>query len=263
MSDLLAVLSNPTTRPEGADGIAALLTKEVPVNELSMASLVAPVTKTCHVCKEAKPVEAFGIYRRSTDGRRASCKACVKAGRTKRTKKAVAPAPLRRHWSVAERDDDVFVVRSTGADDVLVHWEAADGWICGACGPQTQDGAAQEVCEHASAATQALSVGLAARLAARLAPPTRNASVSGGTTVIERSTNQDPKPTSARAAERRASRQAELERDVADRRKITSAIAVRQMTDEDRQKLAARRAARRRRFGPPEPDERPSRRRPM
>lgn len=230
---------------------------------MSAALPDGPTRKTCHVCKEAKPVEAFGVYRASSDGLRASCKACTKAGRTKRTKKEAPPAPLRRYWSVAERDDDVFVVRSMGADDVLVHWEAADGWICGACGPQTQDGAAQEVCEHTRAATQALPVGLAARLAARLAPSTRNAPVSGSASVIERSNSPETKPTTARTAERRAARQAELERDAAERRQITSAVAVRQMADEDRQKLAARRAARRRRFGPPEPDERPSRRRPM
>jgi hypothetical protein len=150
-------------------------------------------------------------------------------------------------WSVDEADETVIIVRRLD-DLVLVEWDdAARGWACSACGEQRSGSSAPITCEHIVAAGRGMSLATALELVATLAP-SRGGRPVGKTTSLsrqERDTARAEAEILAAGAEARARRAAEHDATHADR---TSEIHVRQMTDEDRVKLEARREAKRKAY---------------
>jgi len=148
-------------------------------------------------------------------------------------------------WSVVEHDGPVIVVRGPGGGEVVVAFEG-DRWNCSECG--SQSGNVTMKCAHIVAAARSMPLALALEIASKVSKP-----LSGGAlnTAAKRAAVAATAAILAAGADKRAARVAE--HDAAYRSHVSS-VTVRQMTDADRAKLEARRAAKYRRMGRPDPD---------
>lgn len=171
-----------------------------------------------------------------------------------KTKRKTGAVPIAREinrWVAQEVDGDTLLVRDwiTG-EEVLFSWDDdGPGWVCSTCGLFNADGRATQpvvTCAHVMGGLQGLPVAEACQVGSRLIKHRK------GKTAEAKAIEPDPKAIeAARAAIARAEAKAHQGRH-ADRdnkhRQVTSEVVVRQMSDEDRAKLAERRAKKARAF---------------
>lgn len=145
--------------------------------------------------------------------------------------------PKIRRW-VAERDGMLAVVRSMRGDESLVEFDVGrKRWVCSAHGAR--------VCDCVSAAIRELPVAVALRVAALIAAKRKGGSLSaksGGAKDGESANQRALANALATSASERAERVSVHDRQ---HEQATAAVTTRQMTDEDRTRLAERRAAKR------------------
>lgn len=158
------------------------------------------------------------------------------------------------HWRAIETDGPVVLLRSRTGEEALVEHDGTR-WTCSRCGEHTPNLGMK--CAHVDAASRNLPVSVALAIAASIARPLPDPPASSSKrTQVEREAERARTEAAMRGARLRAAQEAEW---AEQRRAITSGVVVRPMTDEDRARLADRRAARRRRRGRPEPDDLPLR----
>lgn len=169
---------------------------------------------------------------------------------TKKTN-AVPIAREINRWIAQEVDGDTLLVRDwiTG-EEVLLSWDdEAPGWTCSTCGLFNVHGRATQpvvTCAHVMGGLQRLSPVDASQIGSRLIKHRK------GKTADQKASEPDPKAIeAARAAIARAEARASVgrhtDRDAAHQR-VTSEVVVRAMSEEDRARLAARRAAKKKTF---------------
>jgi hypothetical protein len=156
-----------------------------------------------------------------------------------------------REWIVTDADEDVVMLRHFHEDvDVMVCWDAgAFAWSCsehGVLAVPNRPTQAVQTCVHIQAGLKSFPRNVAARLGADLITQRK-----GRAGIVRAADPEDKAIGEARAAIARAEATAHSgrhsERDERHRR-ATSEVAVRQMTDADRARLAERRAAKKRTY---------------
>jgi hypothetical protein len=170
---------------------------------------------------------------------------------TKRTGAKVPVAREINRWVAQEVDGDTLLVRDwvTG-EEVLLSWDdEAPGWTCSTCGLFNVDGRATQpvvTCVHVMGGLRGLPVDEACQIGGRLLKHRK------GKTAQDKAVEPDSKAIeAARAAIARAEARASVgkhdDRDAA-HQQVTSVVTTRVMTDEDRARIAERRAKKKRTF---------------
>jgi hypothetical protein len=184
-------------------------------------------------------------------GNRRSC-GCKDPNKGSRKTKQIAPSPAPpppetgRCW-LEELDGFVALVGRTRGDDVLVEFNpASKAWECSACGRQPI-----LACAHVGAVTARLPLATALAIG-RIIAPNRPGSLSTKVGGAAEGNSVNEKALAAALAKGASKRAERLSLHDQEHQRLTGPVTVRQMTDEDRERLRLARERKRRLVGDPE-----------
>lgn len=191
-------------------------------------------------CECGQEVQIRGTALRKGD--RKSC-GCADPQHGRRRRGAVASPVARRNRSlgVVERHGLMALVRSLFGDEALVEFDkACKSWVCSECGPNAK-------CGHIDVATRDLSLEAVREVASVVAPRKAGtlSSKAGGAAEGQTANDKARVVALAKTSIERAERVAQHDRK---HEQIVGEVTVRQMTDEERARLAERRAKKSRAF---------------
>jgi hypothetical protein len=148
-------------------------------------------------------------------------------------------------WFVEDSDGTTMLMTNHLDDPVLVEWDERDGgWSCSSCGRFDPKRNAPVTCPHVMAAGRRLPVTQALGMVSQVM--SKSARRAGSSETVEVTTDAE-RPKEA-GAKKRAQRVADHDATFV----AATPVVVRQMTDEDRERLAAARARKARTYETPE-----------
>ena len=191
-------------------------------------------------CECGEEIEVRGTVLRKGD--RKSC-GCLDPQSGKRRRRKLPPVPaLRETFGVVERHGLLVLVRSWRGSEALVEFDKSQAaWVCSECGANAR-------CTHIETATRHMPLEMVREVAAVVAPRKGSASLSakaGGAAEGQAANDKASAVAMAKSAIERAERVARHDEQ---HQRVVGEVTTRQMTDEERARLAERRAAKARTF---------------